>query len=428
VFYAHHAGSLEVIALNARDGSTAWSAPASPSELTAGEAVELAVRAGTVFYLQGVKGQSATGAAQVVARSGASGAVLWRSAVGFFATIPEICPDQSAAICINGSVPKVGWGELRLSAARGRLLSLVRMGTAAFPGRELGPDLFDPGSRHPEQLLAVRGGRIAWRRPLAAIFTLSHASSDGGWNFDRFGKLGLFVGSVETTPRFAGGRYYKNLRPSMTVGVTLGAGRLAWGTRGLYFCGPLPCPGRTEAGYSSPATSSPASIGLRLLRTGTATGSVNGGTPKISSNASVTIQGFKPATGTTEWSFNAGRDLALLSGQAAQPLVGPTSIILKHGSRRIALDLRNGKTRRVRAGTRAWCQRPILYQLAHAAYYHGGRGLYVGQDALYPCTATGRRLALPAKIPSLLGRIGATTEGITAWTDTQTVHAEPNRP
>src|SRR5262249_17312504 len=50
--YARQSDSLQVLALNASDGTTAWVAPASPGDVTPGVPVELAVRAGTVFYLE----------------------------------------------------------------------------------------------------------------------------------------------------------------------------------------------------------------------------------------------------------------------------------------------------------------------------------------------------------------------------------------
>jgi hypothetical protein len=67
VFYAQRNRSLDVIALNALDGSLTWRAPATASDVTAGVAAALAVRSGVVFYLEPA-GASSSGIAQVVAR------------------------------------------------------------------------------------------------------------------------------------------------------------------------------------------------------------------------------------------------------------------------------------------------------------------------------------------------------------------------
>jgi outer membrane protein assembly factor BamB len=426
VLYAQRRGSLEVVALNARDGSTAWIAPASPSYITAGVSAELAVRAGEVFYLQAV-GAPGEGIARVVARDVSSGKVSWQSSIGTFQTWPEICPDQTNAVCVNGTIEGARGGQLRFSATSGTLVSVVRMGSSSFPGREIAPDLFDPGQRNPEQILAVERGRVAWRSRLSAIFTLPRASTDAGWNIDRVGRLGLFVGSVAERPTITGGKAVAKLSPTMTVGFSTAAGRAAWRASGYYSCGePLPCPGRNEAGYTSSSTYSSPSVGIRLLEKGTATFPVHGGKPKFSRNASVVIQGFNPATGKARWSFKAGRNVPLLSELSIPPQTEATTVVLKTRSGDVALDLRTGRTKRLSSASRAWCRRTIIYHLAHSGYYRGGRGMFVGQQALFPCTLSARRAATPASLPRLVRLIGASTDGMTAWTDTRAVHAKPN--
>jgi putative pyrroloquinoline-quinone binding quinoprotein len=426
VLYAQQNGSLEVVALDATDGSTAWVAPASPSDVTAGVPAFLAVRTGTVFYLQGF-GSPGGGLARVVARDAASGNVVWQSAVGTFDTWPEICADQTDAVCVNGRLGGgVGFGQLRFSTATGKVVAVVKMGTPAFPGRELTPDLFDPGQRDPEQLLAVRKGNLAWRHRLSAIFTLPHATSDGGWDFDRLGRLDLFVGSVFTRPKLKGNKSIFHLNPSMTAGFSTATGRVKWRAPGYYACGqPLPCAGRSQAGYSSPASLGSATVGLRLVAKGTLVGTRGSVKPEVSRNASVTIQGFNPLTGKTAWSFKAGRDLPLITQQKTLPQVGPTVLVLKTRSGYVALDLRTGRTRHLAASSHAWCRKTIVYHLAHTEYYGGGRGLYAGQQGLYPCKLSTRRAAPPAKLPSLVRLIGASTGGMTAWTDAGAVHARP---
>ena len=422
VFYAQHAGSLEVLALDANDGSTAWVAPASPSYLTPGVPAVLAVRDGTVFYLEGV-GPASIGGARVVARDVATGKVVWQGPDGTFNSWPEICPDQTTDVCVSGQVI-AGYGQLRFSAATGKLVAVVRMGSRSNPGRELGLGLFDPGARHPEQIVAIAGGRLAWHRPLGDVFTLAGASTDGGWDFDRDAKLGLFVGSVGTEPVVTNGRETVQLDRQMTAGFTISKGAVAWRTPGEYACQIVPCPGDGLSGYSSPSTSfASVSVGVRVIETGTVSGGANLKTT-VSPNATITIQGFDPATGKTDWSYNAGHAVNLIMA-GALPLIGENSLVLHLTSGEVVLNLRTGTTTRINPSARAWCAHTITYKLSQSQYFHGGSGGYVGQEALYPCTLNGATSPIPATIPSFISERGANADGVVAWTEAGGVYARP---
>ena len=422
VFYAQHGGSLEVLALEASNGSTAWVAPASPSYLTPGVPAVLAVRDGLVFYLEGV-GPASIGGARLVARNVATGKVVWKGPDGTFNSWPEICPDQTADVCVSGQVI-AGYGELRFSAATGKLVAVVSMGSRSDPGRELGLDLFDPGARNPEKIVAVADGRLAWHRPVADIFTLPGASTDGGWDFDRNSRLGLFVGSVGTEPVVTKGRETVQLDRQMTAGFTISSGAVVWRTSGEYVCQVLPCPGDGLSGYTSPSSSSASvSVGVRVLETGTVSGGANLKTT-VSPNATVVIQGFDPATGKTDWSYHAGHAVELIMG-GSLPLIDADSIVLHVASGEVALNLRNGATTSLNPDTRAWCARTITYKLSHSQYWHGGSGGYVGQEALFPCTVNGASSPIPATIPSFIQNRGATAGGRVAWAEAGGVYAEP---
>jgi hypothetical protein len=306
----------------------------------------------------------------------------------------------------------------------------ARIGTPTNPGRELGPGLFDAGSRSPETLLAISAGRISWQHRLADVFPFAHASSDGGWDFDRAARRGVFVGSVGVTPVIRNGKGTVDLKVAMTAGFRIQDGRVVWRSPGTYLCGqPLPCPGRDQSGYTSPsdALASGPTVGIRLLARGTVSFSVAGGAPKVSPDAAATLQGFDPATGRTAWSFDAGRNIELMSEQGVPPRLAADTIAIKGpAGRAVALDLATGKTSGLPAHAVAWCQTTIQYRLSHTQYYAGKSGVYIGQNALFACTADGRRLAVPGRPPSFVGAIGATTAGMTAWTDAAAVHGQPS--
>ena len=138
------------------------------------------------------------------------------------------------------------------------------------------------------------------------------------------------------------------------------------------------------------------------------------------------MQGFDLRTGKTRWSYHAGRNISLIQETGVPPRIDVQTVVIHNGSGRLlALNLATGGTRGVSASTPAWCQKTILYRLSHGGYYGGWSGQYVGQGALYSCTVSGSRTASPAAVPALVGRIGASIGGLTAWTDTGAVHAAP---
>jgi hypothetical protein len=359
--------------------------------------------------------------------------VRWRSSLGSFATWPSVCPDNATAICLTGilSTSARRGTELRFDAQTGKQLpgALISKG---FGGRELAPGLFDPGQRHPELLLATSGAQVTWRRPLAAVFTLPGASTDWGWNFDRVGAHGLFVGSPGARPnKLSSTRYVVDLSRSMTAGFRISNGTVAWRSPGMYVCNYLPCPGGGEAGFSAPenARGSGPTVGLRTRSVGTVKGSFNG-LPVASRSTRVTLEGFDPATGRTIWRFAAGHDPGLITQKLLPPRLDTKSIALPNGRRgTVALDLLHGNHHAIAPSTAAWCRIPILYKQRSA--YPAGNGAklttYIGQFALYPCSAQGRRRKTPTVVPSFVTAIGAHSNGLIAWTDTKGVVAVAER-
>ena len=418
VVYAARRGLLQVVALDARTGSTAWSAAATPSQIAPGEPPVLTVIGGDVFYL----GRRGGSLAELVARNVATGQVRWRSPLGAFTTWPGVCPDQTTAICLSGllSTSSQQGAELRFDAKGGKQLpgALIEK---RFGGRELAPGLFDPGQRNPEVLLATSAGRVTWRRPLRAVFTLPGASTDWGWNFDRAGRLGLYVGSPGWKPiKLTSTRFVADLSKAMTAGFRIGDGAVAWRSAGTYMCNFLPCPGGSEAEFSTPANAGGSSptVAVRVRATGRVSGTFNG-LPVASPSTRVTIEGFDPGTGHTRWRYDAGHAPGLVTQRVLPPRINGSSIVLPRGNRLIALELVHGRTRPIAPSAAAWCRAPVLYR--QRTGYPGANGSrlteYVGQFALYPCTTRGRRRATHDAPPSFLSAIAAHSGGVIAWTD-----------
>ena len=260
LLYVQAGGGLQVDALDPKTGRTVWHDSASPGQITPGTPPVLGVAGSTVAYLRPV--DNSTGTAELVGVDAATGRQLWHTPTGTFEDWPAPCPDNPLDICTTGSLGQAQQTTaLRFQASGG-----APAGAAVFSqspgGRSLGPDLFDPGTRNPEMLLAVRGASVAWTRTLASVFPPSGLSSDNGWDFDLVPAAGLFVGSVSGAPvSTTGSTETIDLSQSMTAGFRISDGTAVWRDPGtLFACGqPLPCPGglpMTEQGlpYRAPAT------------------------------------------------------------------------------------------------------------------------------------------------------------------------------
>jgi outer membrane protein assembly factor BamB len=418
-------GRLSVVGLDAATGATVWSAAASTSRAAPGVSPALEVAGANVIFLAG----RGTDTAALTAVDAQTGAPVWNTEPGTFNDAPGRCVDDPSAVCVSGVF---GAGEprpLRFDVATGRRLPAPRV-TGPGP-RELGAGIYDAGAREPEKLVAVRDGKVAWSRPLSRIFPMAGATSDYGWNFGRLDRLGLFVGSVGSTPVKRKGRDVIDLTRYAVAGFRIADGVVKWRTPGFYECFLLPCSGASQAGYTTPDETDDERVGLRLVERGTLSfsPSANDLTPRLSADANAVIEGFSPATGRALWRFDAGRNTGLISAQLIPAQTGAhTVIVTGAGGRLVALDLASGARRAVPATARGWCRKPLNYRQRFGYDVEGpaASALYVGQYAVVWCGArTQRRLAPPPQVPAFVGEIGARNAGLIAWSDTAGVIAEP---
>lgn len=242
ILYTALSGVLQVVALDPADGRTVWQATASGSSITPGVVPGIGVFGDTVTFLEPA-GPDPT--AKMVGVDGRSGTVKWTAEpAGQYFDWPLPCVDDPTAVCTTGGVTGTKSSRLvRFRAADGKPLPAPLISTTDV-ARQLGPDIFDPGTRSPEQLVAVNGATVAWRRPLASVFPLPGSSSDTGWDFDRVPALGLFVGSVGGPPVTAtAGRIVSDLSKVATAGFRISDGTTIWRNPGSqYVCGIVHAP------------------------------------------------------------------------------------------------------------------------------------------------------------------------------------------
>ncbi len=417
VLYAEGGGGIQVIGLDPKTGKTVWRDNASPGDTTPGVAARLGVAGSTVAFLSPV--DNSTRSSRLVGVDAATGRQVWHTPTGAFEDWPVPCADAHGDICTAGSL---GAAQQTL-ALRFRASDGAQVGAAlisqATGGRMIGPDLYDPGVRNPEAMVAVSGTSVAWTRPLASVFSSQGDSTDWGWNFDRVPAAGVFVGSVGGPPvSYNSTTATVSIARGMTAGFRISDGSMAWQDPGTMFAcgGPLACPGEGLAGGTP-------TMGLRLRVTGTITTSTSDETPRLSPGGDVTIEGFDLATGKTLWSYDAGSDVALVDQMP--PLIGPDTVALPTSNgQMVALSLATGKHRPVSSAAVGWCPSSVTYKTKVGYPTDIGGTVYqrIGASGFEPCTAVGDTAPQPSSVPSFAGVV---VGGLTVTSDSTEVAATP---
>lgn len=417
VLYVQGSAGLDVVGLDAKTGRTAWKIDASASGVTKGVSPTFAIDGNRVVFLRDV----GKGSAALVAIDARNGSRTWNSPPGIFADWVSNCADDAAAVCTTGfelGQPQEA-RELRFAAATGKQLPSPTFPAGSSP-RSLTPDLFDLGTRKPEEFAATNGDKVLWHKALRSVFALAGASTDNGWNFDRVPGAGLFVGSVDGAPiSSTATSAVFDLSKTMTAGVRFGDGTAAWRDLGTqYACSVLPCPGMLQRSAGA-TTYAPPTQGLRLRLRGIAKASKTSG-PTFS-NLNVTVEGFALESGKTVWSFDAGPSQDLLDSESLPALAENTIVVKGADELLIALNLSDGSLRPAPTGTIAWCQKPTQYT-TNVSDGTSPTTKYQGDSALFPCDPGGAAVATPKQVP---GFIGPALDGVIAWSNAHAVDARP---
>jgi outer membrane protein assembly factor BamB len=382
-------------------------------------APSLGVAGSTVAFLSPI--DNSTGSSELVGVDAATGRRLWHTPTGAFEDWPAPCPDVARDICTTGSIGSAqGTTALRFHASDGTPAGAVTIAQSGG-GRMIGPDLYDPGVRSPEAMVAVSGDSVNWDKPLASMFS-QEDSTDYGWSFIRVPAAGLFVGSVGGPPvSVTATTGIISLARGATAGFRISDGSVAWQDPGSWFaCGQLPCPGQ-GLGNGIPT------MGLRLRATGTVSNDLSTGTLTLSPGATVTLEGFDLATGKTIWSYDAGSDADLLD--STPPVIGSEVIALpaKASGEMVALNLATGKPAPLSATAAGWCASGVEYKTKVPFPKPGGGSQYERQasSGYEPCDASRDSASFPAKVP---GFAGITVDGLTVTSDSSEVAATPTVP
>jgi outer membrane protein assembly factor BamB len=396
VLVSAHDGSVWLEAVDAKTGAVKWKLPEEFSGITAGVVTAPVVHDGIVLALV------PTGRTSPLVRLEgvrvASGAVAWRrQAPAVVTDAPTSCPAPLGprGFCLVAasslSTPPV---LVALSASSGTV-------EATVPGIQrlmsTTPGLYQTSDR-PSVLVGVRTpGGTDWGQRVSAFFGTGY-DPDYGWNFDRLGAVE--AGSVGRVPV---GHNTVALDTGKTVGLSSATGKRLWSDRGVFECfgvdglpGPWLC---------------------RLTGTATATAS---GKITASADATLTLEGFDPATGGIHWRVPTARSeiAAMLGGDVA---VADTNRLLVRSpqGRALVVDLRSGATSPPAPGQVFWC--------AHANFFKinpplGVNALRVGSSRYGPCDAAGHAVTA---VPSASAPAIAQAAGMRVWASPSGLEAIP---
>jgi hypothetical protein len=165
-----------------------------------------------------------------------------------------------------------------------------------------------------------------------------------------------------------------------TVGFSTASGRRLWHDRGLFQCD-------GEDLVDAP---------FICLMTGTI--AAKAGKLATSKGATMTLEGFAPATGKITWRVPGADLIELMAGHP--PILDSDHLLVTVSGKRVVLDLRTGKTAAPAPGSVFWC--------GHENFFFGPeKGIQAGVERFSPCDASGRTVAGSGSQTPLIGtRVG----------------------
>jgi outer membrane protein assembly factor BamB len=379
--------SVRLEAVDAKTGAVKWKLPEGFSGITAGVVTAPAVDDGIVLALVPAGGQRSP----LVRLEGvrvASGAIAWRGRAPVVVTdAPTSCPAPLGprGFClVAASSPSTSPALVALSASSG-------MVEATVPGIQrlmsTTPGLYQTSGR-PSVLVGVRTpGGTDWGQRVSALFGAGY-DPDYGWGFDRFGAVE--AGSVGRAPV---GANTVALDTGKTVGLSSATGKRLWSDRGVFECfgvdglpGPWLC---------------------RLTGTATATAS---GKITASADATLTLEGFDPATGGIRWRVPTAHNevAAMLRGDVAVADADRLLVRPRQG-RELVVDLRSGTTSPPAPGQVFWCAHANFFKINPPLGFGARR---VGSSLYGPCDVAGHAVtAVPPKSAPAVARAA----GMRVW-------------
>jgi outer membrane protein assembly factor BamB len=396
------AAGFEAVNLDAATGAVRWRAPASPSIIAGGSGVKLEVVASgalVVWMRPGIAYDA--GVVTLVAADEATGKEVWAFGDGRLRiqSAPAPCRDGKALCFVGERRAGRPSSFMVLEAATGELLLDRPLGGAAS-FRALEELLRDDGTN----LVGVtEEGEQLWARPYASVYGGADVSPDEGWNFGL--RDGRFVGSLGypsalVAPLTVGRAYSVDLT---RLGATAAFDARTGATRWVKPDASVQC-GAFEFDVAHP---------MWCVQKGTWTATATDAThlgPATYAGLDITLEGFDPATGRPTWSWHAGAEEGLRTGDDVLRL-DDTTYAVRAGGRSFVLDLDRGAQEREPPSV-GWCFRDEVVEPPKQRQVRGVEGYRM--ETWYACAAGGKAVDVPATAPAF---VGTPVRGVLAWPD-----------
>ena len=387
------AGGVRVVALDPATGRLKWWRPASAASTSLGTPLELTYDADRVYVYTPT---GSAGLARVTAYDAATGQPAWTTAAAYY--FGDSLSHCGRTLCATAAQPG-GWAQVRINAATGAAWTQSGVATAITRlGRQLGPLLFDSGTRSPEFLVhADANGKVLWSKAVNRLFGVP-VSSDNGWTWAL--RSGVYVGSlgpVTTAPALGQTQSY-DAGLEKTVGIRAADGKVLWRKAGSPWCHGNLYGIETNTG---------------VLCTYTGSYSQTFQSDPVWAIDTVSVVGFDWLTGATTFTRPLDATASDFYAWGRQPVwLGAHNVVVQ-SSPVIALNLTNGRATSPATGTAGWCSSgEVSYQ--ELGDKHEGASLQ------FPCTLGGARVAKPTTQP---GQAGIRAANRFVWADQSGVHA-----
>ena len=374
VVYALRGSALSIEVVDAATGRIRWQQLAATGAAAAGIEISPVVLDGHVVYLRPVQGSMVN--TSVVVADAVTGQDIAVSQHDYrVGSRPEPCQNVVCFSAYDG----VDEQALTMDTTTGAVTS-AGTGTG---GRNIGPEglVSVQAPPQPEQLTRIVNGKSVWAAPITSIFGAGY-STNGGWNFHVLPKRKLLIGTVgvfdPTQPIVSQLKLGTALE---MAGIDLTDGARRWLVTGGvdYQC--MPQAAVIEGG----------SLVSVRCRWGATTIAERVGKTLVLRTASLSVEGFDPATGATTWSVS----LVDPTGTSPQAAVGRIEVVdedtlLVPGRTGAELiEPASGAVRPAPVGTRAVCLVDIETPLAGGERTINGRTTndYLTGSSATRCTA-----------------------------------------
>lgn len=274
--------------------------------------------------------------------------------------------------------------------------------------RPLGHGLYDMSDR---SVARIVDEEQLWRRTPSDMFSGANVSPDYGWSWQESDNLLVgWFGTVVPLETFTTDGVHE-IAPAHLAGIDAQTGQTVWTAPG-----DPNCFGLFPDTHSNPE----AEQWVRCVTSGTRTVQNE---QTVDAAATITVEGFVPATGQSTWTVTLPAASArILTHDYPIVQLDDSVVVVPDDDGHMALDLTNGELTELEPDAVGWCSQFSEYDYTEDGEQAAERsgGTRPGADFVYPCSPTGTAIDLPQ---NLIDGVGVTVGEVFVWYDADGIHA-----